>query len=197
MRPYAWVRTPARPSAASELGQLGAWRRDPHPARTEIDDHDGVILNADDPAEAVLIVCHLILYGELLGRRSEGRGAEGTCGQVGPGSGARMFHHGQYAPLALAGSSCLPRVTATPDEVRPAGRGAIAAAWWPLRPQISCGPSGAPGRGMVFNGAGCSRSSCPCHSVCGILTAGAVDSQARPRKDRRSPQPGMDTCAFR
>ena len=97
MRPYAWVRTPAGPSAASELGQLGAWRRDPHPARTEIDDQDGVILDADDPAEAVLIVCHLVLHGELLGRRSEGRGAEGTCGQAGPGSGARMFHHDQYA----------------------------------------------------------------------------------------------------
>ena len=58
-------------------------------------------------------------------------------------------------------------------------------------PQISCARSGASGCGMVLNGAGCSRSSCPCHSVCGILTAGAVDSQARPRKDRRSPQPGM------
>jgi hypothetical protein len=34
----------------------------------------------------------------VLGRRSEGRGAEGTCGQAGPGNGARMFHHDQYAP---------------------------------------------------------------------------------------------------
>ena len=109
MRPYAWVRTPTGPSAASELGQLGAWRRDPHPARTEIDDHDGVILDADDTAEAVLIVCHLVLHGELLGRRSEGRDAEGTCGQEGPGSGDGVFHHDQYAPLALAGSSGLPR----------------------------------------------------------------------------------------
>jgi hypothetical protein len=30
-------------------------------------------------------------------------------GQEGPGSGARTFHHDQYAPLALAGSSGLPR----------------------------------------------------------------------------------------
>jgi hypothetical protein len=93
MRPHAGGHTPAGPSAASELGQLGAWHRDLHPARTEIDDQDGVILDADDPAQAVLIVCHLILHGELLGRRSEGRGAEGTCGQEGPASGARMFHH--------------------------------------------------------------------------------------------------------
>jgi hypothetical protein len=93
---------PAGPSAASELGQLGAWRRDAHPARTEIDDQDGVILDADDPAETVLIVCHLVQHGELLGRRSEGRDAEGTCGQEGPDSGARMFHHYQYAPLTLA-----------------------------------------------------------------------------------------------
>jgi hypothetical protein len=101
MRPHAWVRTPGR---------------------TEIDDQDGVILDADDPTEAVLIVCHLILHGELLGRRSEGRGAEGTCGQEGPGSGARMFHHDQYASLALAGSSGLPGYG------RPAGR---SAAGWP------------------------------------------------------------------
>jgi len=74
MRPHARVRTPAGPSAASELGQLCARRRDLHPARTEIDDQDGVILDADDPAEAVLVVCHLVLHGELLGRRSGRRG---------------------------------------------------------------------------------------------------------------------------
>ena len=108
MRPHAWARTPAGPSAASELSQLGAWRRDLHPARTEIDDQDGVVLDADDPAEAVLIVCHLVVRGELLGRRSEGRGAEGTGWQEGPASGAGGFHHDQYAPLTLAGSSAFP-----------------------------------------------------------------------------------------
>lgn len=133
MHPHAWVRTPAGPSAASELGQLGAWRRDLHPARAEIDDQDGVSLDADDPAEAVLIVCHLVLHGELLGRRSEGRGAEGTCGQEGPGCGVRMFHQDQYAPDAR--QFLWPfRGTAPPDEVRLAGRDAITAARWPLRP---------------------------------------------------------------
>ena len=86
---------------ASELGQLRAWRRDPYPARAEIDDQGGVILDADDPAEAVLIVCHLVLNGEVLRRRSERRGPEGTCGQEAPGRGAGRFHHYQYAPLTL------------------------------------------------------------------------------------------------
>ena len=166
MRPWAWVHTPAGPSAASELGQLGAWRRHPHPARTEIDDQDGVILDADDPAEAVLIVCHLVLHGELLGRRSEGRGAEGTCGQERPGSRARKFHHDQYAPLRLAGSSSLPRVRPRRAKccwlaVTPLPRlgGPLRPAEAHYVPRISCGLSGAPGRGMVLNGAGCSQSS--------------------------------------
>ncbi len=112
----AWVRTAAGPPAASELGQLGAWRRDPHPPRTEIDDQGGVILDADDPAEAVLIVCHLVAHGELLGRRSEGRRAEGTCRQEGPGTGT--FHYHQYAPLALAGSPGLLAGDGPPGEPR-------------------------------------------------------------------------------
>src|SRR6516162_7357000 len=126
MRLYAWVRTPAWPSAASELGQLGAWRRDPHPARTEIDDQDGVILDADDPAEAVLIVCHLVAHGELLGRRSGGRGAEGTCGQERPGSGAGRFHHDECAPLNARGFLRPSRLG------RPAGRTAEAS--WTMSP---------------------------------------------------------------
>jgi Transposase IS66 family len=98
------ISTGARPPAASELGQLGAWRRDPYPARTESDDQGGVILDTDDPAEAVLIVCHLVAHGEVLGRRGEGRGAEGTCGQEGLGAGTGTFHYHQYALLAPAGS---------------------------------------------------------------------------------------------
>ena len=102
MRSYPGCAQPAGPSAGSELGQLGARRRDPYPARTETDDQGGVILDADDPAEAVLIVCYLVLLRELLGRRSGRRGAEGTCGQEAPGGGVGGFHHDQYAPLTLA-----------------------------------------------------------------------------------------------
>jgi len=90
------------PPMASELGQLRARHRDPHPARAEVDDQGGVILDADDPAEAVLIVCYLVLLRELLGRGSGRRGAEGTCGQEAPGGGVGGFHHDQYAPLTLA-----------------------------------------------------------------------------------------------
>ena len=86
---------------ASELGQLRARHRDPYQAPAEIDDQGGVILDADDPAEAALIVCHQVLHGELLGRRSERRDPEGTGGQEAPGSGAGRFHHYQYAPLRL------------------------------------------------------------------------------------------------
>lgn len=90
--------TPLAPSAASELGQLGAGCRDAHSLRTEVDDQGGVILNAHDPAEAVPVVSHLVLHGELLGRRGGGRGLEGACGQVAPGRGVGRLHHFQYAP---------------------------------------------------------------------------------------------------
>jgi hypothetical protein len=85
-------------TAASELGQARAWHRDPYPACAEIDDQGGgVIFDADDPAKAVLIVRHLVLLRELLGRRSGRRGREGAGGQMAPGCGAGRFHHYQYA----------------------------------------------------------------------------------------------------
>ena len=98
----AWGRgTAARrmPPTASELGQFRAWHRDPHPARAEIDDQGGgVILDTDDPAEAMRIVRYLVMLRELLGRRSGRSGAEGTRWQDAPGGGAGRFHHYQYAP---------------------------------------------------------------------------------------------------
>ena len=85
-RPFPWpvARSAAGPGAApgaaggSELGQLGAGRRDPDLLRAEVDDQGGVILNAHDPAEAVLVVSYLVLLGELLGRRGCGRALEGA-----------------------------------------------------------------------------------------------------------------------
>ena len=91
--------------AVSEFGQLGAWRHDPHTARTEIHVKGGVNLDADDPAEAVRIVGNLVPHGELLSRRSGGWAGEGTSGQEAPGRGAGWLHHYQYAP---AGSMRLP-----------------------------------------------------------------------------------------
>jgi hypothetical protein len=92
--------TPRMPPMASELGQLRARHRDPHPLGTEIDNQRGLILDRDDPAEAVLVVRYLVMLGELLGRRSGGRRAKGTCGQEAPGGGVGRFHHYQYAPGA-------------------------------------------------------------------------------------------------
>ena len=66
--------------------------------RAEVDDQGGVILDAHDPAEAVLVVSHLVLHGEPLGGRGGGRWLEGACGQEAPGRGGGRFHHVQYAP---------------------------------------------------------------------------------------------------
>ncbi len=55
---------------ASEFHQLGARHHKPHAARTEVHGQGNVLLDADDPAEAVGIVVHLIPQRELLsGRR--------------------------------------------------------------------------------------------------------------------------------
>jgi hypothetical protein len=96
--------------AVSELGQLGARRRDPHTARTEIHQQGSVNLDADDPAEAIRIVGNLIPHGELLSWRSGGWWAEGACGQEAPGCGAGWLHPSSMRPLvtgcaALAGQA--------------------------------------------------------------------------------------------
>jgi hypothetical protein len=94
-QPPALLRVPL---AVSEFGQLGARRHDPHTARTEIHDQGRVDLDADNPAESVLIVGNLIPHGELLSRRSGGWGGERAGRQEAPGRGAGWFHHYQYAP---------------------------------------------------------------------------------------------------
>jgi hypothetical protein len=86
-------RRPLAPPAASELSQLGAGCSDAHPVLTEVDDQGGVILDAYDPAEAVLVVSDLVLHGELLGGRGGRWGLEGACGQEAPGRGAGRLHH--------------------------------------------------------------------------------------------------------
>jgi hypothetical protein len=96
MVPLATALASAR---VSELAQLGARHYEPHTARTEIYGQGSVLLDADDPTEAVGVVSNLIPQGELLSRRRGGRGAEGTGGQVAPGRSAGWFHHYQYAPV--------------------------------------------------------------------------------------------------
>src|SRR5690348_2780468 len=100
-------RTTGSGATASELGELVAWRHDPYPARTEIDDQAGVSLDASDQAEAVLIVCHPVLHGELLGGEN-GRRGKGACGQVGPDSDAGGSHDHQHALLYARRAAGLP-----------------------------------------------------------------------------------------
>src|SRR5690242_17853023 len=107
-------RTTGSGASASELGELVAWRHDPYPARTEIDDQAGVSFDAGDQAEAVLIVGHLVVHGELLGRENGGRG-EGARGQNGPDSDAGGSHDHQHALLLARRAAGLP-------EARIAGR---------------------------------------------------------------------------
>jgi hypothetical protein len=112
--------------AVSEFGQLGARRHDPRTARTEIDDQCGVNLDADDPAEAVRIVGHLIPHGELLGRRGRGWGAEGASREEAPGRGAGWLHHYQYAPSGSIRLPCRARPVSAPGGDEKRYRGALA-----------------------------------------------------------------------
>jgi hypothetical protein len=72
--------------------------------RAEIHDRRDPVLDADDPAEAVHVVCDLVAYGELL-RRQLDRGFEGAGGQKTLRC-TRLCHCFQYAPArALYGCS--------------------------------------------------------------------------------------------
>jgi len=53
---------------------------------------DGVVVDAQDDAEAVFVVGDLIGDGERLGRGRRSRGGERAAGQVAPGRGARCLH---------------------------------------------------------------------------------------------------------
>jgi hypothetical protein len=108
--------------AVSEFGQLGVRRHEPHTARTEIHDQGGVKLDADDPAEAVLIVGNLIAHRELLSGRSDRWRAEGAGGQETPGRGAGCFHHYQYAPACGMRLPASGRSSASDPLVLAAGR---------------------------------------------------------------------------
>ena len=82
----------------SEPGQPGERPADPDFSGTEVDDYRIVVLDQDDPAEAVLVVVDLIANGELLHGRFLAHRVEGTSGQDAPGRGAGRFHRYQYAP---------------------------------------------------------------------------------------------------
>jgi hypothetical protein len=74
--------------------------------RAEIDEDGGLVLDTDDPTEAVPVVGHLVLHIEYLDWRG-GRGCvEGTTGQMAPGHGAGWLHYSYYAPNLLV-TACL------------------------------------------------------------------------------------------
>ncbi len=68
------------PLTVSELGQLGVWCRQPLLPRTEINEHGDAVLDTDDTAQAVPVVRHSVLHGELLDRRSGGDLRGAVCG---------------------------------------------------------------------------------------------------------------------
>lgn len=59
---------------------------------TEIDEHGNLVLDANDPAEAVLVMRHLVLHREGLNGADDNRDVEGASWQVAPGSGAGCLH---------------------------------------------------------------------------------------------------------
>src|SRR5690348_7279603 len=84
-----------------QLGELGARERDPPLLRAEVHQH-GLVFHAEDDAEPVLIVGHLIVDVERLGRGRRRRGRERAAGQMAPGRGAGCVHSYHHAP-SMAG----------------------------------------------------------------------------------------------
>src|SRR5215469_7029576 len=80
-----------------QLGELGARQRDAPLMRAEVHDH-GVVFHAEDDAEPVLVVRHLIVDGERLDRARWSRGVERAAGQVAPGRAAGCLHSYHHAP---------------------------------------------------------------------------------------------------
>src|SRR5215471_1438498 len=96
-----------RAGGPSQLGQLGARDGDPQPLRAEVHEHGDVVFHAEDDAEAVFVVRHLIVHGERLGRWRGSWCLERTARQVAPGFGAGWLHRYHHA-LFLARMGCRP-----------------------------------------------------------------------------------------
>jgi len=69
------------------LAELGARQRDPPLLRAEVHEH-GVVFQAQDDAEPVCVVRHLIMDGERLAQAYRRPGIERAAGQVAPGRAA-------------------------------------------------------------------------------------------------------------
>ena len=73
-----------QPGTALQLDQLCAGQQYAQPVRPEVDEDDVLIFEADDPAEAVLVVCHQVAHGERLDWVLDYRDIEGTTWQLAP-----------------------------------------------------------------------------------------------------------------
>src|SRR5215472_17006048 len=80
-----------------QLGELSAGERNAPLMRAEVYKH-GVVFHAEYDAESVLVVGHLIVDGECLGRGRRSRGAERAVGEVAPGCGVGCLHSYHHAP---------------------------------------------------------------------------------------------------
>ena len=67
---------------ALQLDQLGARERYAQPVRSEVDKDNGLVLDANDATEAVLVVCHQVGHGESLDRVLDDGDVEGTSWQL-------------------------------------------------------------------------------------------------------------------
>src|SRR5262249_29279185 len=92
-----------------QLAELGAREEDPPLIRAEVHKH-GVVFYVEDDAEPVLVVGHLIVDGERLGRAHRSWRVERAAGQVAPGRGAGSLHSYHHAPF-----SAQPQVGARPS----------------------------------------------------------------------------------
>src|SRR6516165_12224574 len=115
-----------------QLGELGAGERNPPLRRAEVHKH-GVVFHAEYDAESVLVVGHLIVDGERLGRGRRSRGAERAVGQVALGCSAGCLHSYHHAPFradtgysrtdCFLGSGAARQATSATTRNGPAGAG--------------------------------------------------------------------------
>jgi len=91
--------TPARAPRCGmlKLGELGARERNPPLIRAEVHEY-GLVFHAEDDAEPVLVMCHLIACREPLGWGRRSRCVERAARQVAPGRGAGCLHSYHHAP---------------------------------------------------------------------------------------------------
>src|SRR5215469_5701071 len=126
-----------------QLGELGAGERNPPLIRAEVHKHC-MVFHAEYDAESVLVVGHLIVDVECLGRGRRSWSVERAVGQVALGCGAGCLHSYHHAPSraetgyaaritfsdrVLSGRIVLARISA--PVLRPLGQANSKRSWRP------------------------------------------------------------------